>query len=401
MSLKLLFVTPWYGAKIPGGMEAETRRTAQQLALAGFDVSVATTCIRDFYADWDKNYYRAGVSVEDGVRVHRFKVGKRNKSAFDGVNAQLMAGRLVSAEEEQTYINEMINCPDLYDFLRQTEPDTILIFIPYMFATTYFGAQIHPERSLIIPCLHDEAYARMQIYADVLPHLHTMILHTYAERDLADQLFGNNHGQERVVLGEGVDSDFSAEPQGRTRQPHRFRQKYNIEHPFVYYTGRREAGKNVPLLLRYWSRYVSERSTPIQLLLSGPGDLRDLPPQTRDLGFIPKQDMHDALAAASVFCLPSVNESFSLVTIESWLARTPVLVHGDCAVTREHCVRSNGGLYFQNYAEFAATLDFLLTKRDVAERMGELGRSYVLNNFTWPIIIEKYKELLAGFKVKG
>lgn len=51
---RLTFVTPWFGPDIPGGMEAETRRTIAHLQAAGFTVDVLTTCIRDFHADWGK-----------------------------------------------------------------------------------------------------------------------------------------------------------------------------------------------------------------------------------------------------------------------------------------------------------------------------------------------------------
>ena len=50
--VKLAFVMPWYGEKIPGGAESEARRTMKQLQKAGYEVEVLTTCIREFSADW-------------------------------------------------------------------------------------------------------------------------------------------------------------------------------------------------------------------------------------------------------------------------------------------------------------------------------------------------------------
>lgn len=82
--------------------------------------------------------------------------------------------------------------------------------------------------------------------------------------------------------------------------------------------------------------------------------------------------------------------------MESWLMETPVLVHGECAVTVEHCQRSNGGLYFANYNEFKATLNYLITEKNVAQRMGQLGRNYVLEQFAWPKIIQRYVDLLQS-----
>jgi len=114
-----------------------------------------------------------------------------------------------------------------------------------------------------------------------------------------------------------------------------------------------------------------------------------------DLGFVPLQDKLDALAAATVFCLPSINESFSIALMESWLQGTPALVHAGCAVTVEHCRNANGGLYFADYDEFAATLDYLCDHPAEAAQMGRNGRAYVLSRYDWPIIIPRYGDLFA------
>ena len=87
--MKTAFVAPWYGEAIPGGAEAEVRRTAERLREVGLPVEVWSTCVRDFHADWGRNRRRAGVSVENGVTVRRFPVSKRDAAAFDAVNWKL------------------------------------------------------------------------------------------------------------------------------------------------------------------------------------------------------------------------------------------------------------------------------------------------------------------------
>ncbi len=382
----IAFVTPWYG-RIPGGAEAEARRTAEHLAAAGQTVEVLTTCIRDFHADWGKNHHRPGTTNENGVTVRRFKVKKRDKAAFDRVNLQLMNGLPVSAADEQTYINQMINCPALYQFIADHREQYIFIFIPYMFATTHHGVQIAPERSIVIPCLHDEIYARMGIYKQSLTQAAALVFHVEAEKRLADSIFGESE-QVRLVLGEGVDTNITADAS-------RFRQKYGIEGAFAIYVGRREPGKNTPLLFEYWTRYQNERDNDKRLLLLGSGD-KQIPKTAVNLGFLPREDVYDAMAAAAVLIMPSVNESFSLVLMESWLAGTAVLVHAACAVTKEHVQRSNGGLYFADYSEFAATLDYLFAHPETAGQMGRSGKAYVLGNYEWGTIVGRYVDLIAA-----
>jgi len=389
----ITFVTPWYGPDAPGGAEAETRRLAGQLRRAGAAVEVLTTTTRDLYADWGRSYYPAGASEIDGVVVRRFAVQKRDRAAFDAVNARLMRGAAVSAADERVYIEQMIRVPALYDFMAREAGDRLFVFIPYLFATTTYGAQVCPERSVIIPCLHDESYARLSLYREVLPHVRALVFHTEAERALADRLFPGHPEQLREVLGEGVDTDGQGDAG-------RFRHRYGLDGPLVLYAGRREPGKNTPLLLDYWARYWRGpgRARGARLVLLGPGDVAipaDAADGFLDLGFVPAQDKLDAHAAAGVFCLPSVNESFSIALMESWLAETPALVHAGCAVTVEHCRNANGGLYFAGYDEFAATLDYLFDHPTEAAQMGRNGRAYVLSRYQWPAIIPRYRDLFA------
>jgi len=192
------------------------------------------------------------------------------------------------------------------------------------------------------------------------------------------------------VLGLGVRTDFTADGE-------RFQAKYGLTPPFVLYAGRKEPGKNVPLLLNYWQRY-KQQGGPGKLVLIGSGEM-SLPAgsanQIVDLGFVPRQDKYDAYAAATLLCQPSTNESFSFVIMESWLAGTPILVHGDCPVTVEHVRKGNGGLYFTNYTEFAATITYLFHHPHTARQMADQGRRYVYNNYTWEKVTGRYQALIA------
>jgi glycosyltransferase involved in cell wall biosynthesis len=387
----ITFVLPWYGPDLPGGAEAEARRTIQHLQAAGVPVEVVTTCTRDLYADWGRNYHQPGVSQVNGTTVHRFRVEPRDRQAFDRINLRLMNNQPISTEDERTFMDNMIRVPQMAEFIREQAADRLYVFMPYMVSTTYFGVLAAPDRALMIPCLHDEAYARLNIYQEMFTGARSLMFYTEAEKALAAQLYPSGPGQIREVVGGGVDMVQSADAD-------RFREKFGIEGPFVLYAGRREPGKNTPLLLDYWRRYWQRegRDRGVNLVLMGPGDIAipaDVADGVIDLGFVSAQDKGDGYAAASVFCMPSVHESFSIVLMESWLAGTPVLVHGDCAVTLEHVQRSNGGLYFTNYAEFAATLTYLLDQPETAAQLGRQGRDYVRSHYAWDIITPRYQAL--------
>ena len=110
---------------------------------------------------------------------------------------------------------------------------------------------------------------------------------------------------------------------------------------------------------------------------------------------VPLQDKYDAYAASELLCNPSKFESFSLIIMESWLCGRPVMVYGGCEVTKGFVSESNGGLYFYDFYEFEACVNYVLDHKETASLMGENGRNYVITNFSWPVIVNKYRDFFA------
>lgn len=120
-----------------------------------------------------------------------------------------------------------------------------------------------------------------------------------------------------------------------------------------------------------------------------------------DLGFVPVQDKYDAYGAAVMLCQPSVNESFSIVVMESWLCRRPVLVNADCAVTKNFVVEADGGLFFEDYFEFEGAVNYIASHAETADAMGRHGQAYVRSHFSWDVIVHKYRSFLDGEVYSG
>lgn len=385
---KIGFVIPWYSEKIPGGAEMELRGLTTHLHEAGVEVEMLSTCVKEFSADWNENYFSEGTDIVHGFPIRRFKIRKRNVQAFDAVNAKLMKNMPVSADEQRIYTDENVNSPELCEYIRtHSDEYSLFVFIPYMFGTTFHGLQVCPEKSVLIPCFHDESYVYMDRFKPVFENIGGIIYHAKPEYDLANRVF-NMSRVKQGCLGEGVYTDLTSDAAA-------FRSKFGIDSPFIIYAGRKDEGKNVHTLVKYFSEYVKRRDTDLKLILIGGGNIElpaELVKQKRiiDLGFIDLQDKYNAQAAAEFLCQPSKNESFSLVIMESWLCGRPVLVHSGCAVTRNFASESNGGLYFGDYFEFEGCTDWYLKNKDKAAQMGENGRNYVRSNFAWDVIVDKY-----------
>lgn len=393
---KIGFVIPWYGEHEPDGIEAELRELVARLQKAGTEVEVLTTCIQGFRSDWNRNYYAAGTSLVNNILVRRFPTYRRDTMAFEQVVRKMNAGQHLSLSEEQTYIEENINSPQLYEYLLTAEEEYALyVFLPYAFGTTYSGIQIALEKSVMIPCFQDEASLSMRLFRQEYVHTKAMIYHTATEMELAGRVYDFST-TEQICIGAGVETEIQADATI-------FRKAFQIHQPYLLYVGRKDASKNLPLLLCYFAELKHRHpDSPLQLVLIGEGNTKipvSIQDDVYDLGYVTEQDKYHAMAAALALCQPSGQERFAPVLMESWLCGRPVLVSARCAVTKDFARRTNGGLYFRNYFEFEGSIQYLLEHPDEANQMGENGRDYVRTHFNWQRIINRYQTFFQ--KISG
>ncbi len=379
----IAFVTPWYGEDIPGGAERLCREYVRRLAAAGQPVAVLTTCVRDFASNWNKNHYPAKVVEKQGVRIHRFPVRKRNAHQFDTVNFKLLNNLAISALDEQVFFFESVRSEALERFLAVEGRNYHLIFIPYCFGTTFEGLRQVDWRGLLWPCLHNERYAMLRGARKMHESARGLIFNSESEQQLAASLYTIDHVPQ-IVLGMGIEPHEPA-------SPNRFRQTMSVERPYLIYVGRKDPTKNTPVLIGYFEQFVKDNpDIRLDLVLLGPGSVEipeALRPRVHDLGFVDEEMKRSALAGAELLVHPSARESFSIVLMEAWMEGTPVAVNEYCRVGVEHCRRSNGGLYFNSYAEFEGVVRLLIADKPLARSLAANGRRYVLEHFGWDQMI--------------
>ncbi len=387
-NIRLAFVIPWFGFDIPGGAESHCREFVAHLNRRGYSTEVLTTCVRELASNWNEDFHRPGSSVENGITIRRFPVKRGNHKLFNPLNRRLLAGERLSDEEELQFMSESVNSEALVRYLVAHEAEYYYFFMPYPFGTSFAGIEAVAARSVLIPCLHDEAYAHMRVMRRMFERAMGVIFNSPAEEELGRRLY--DLSRVRVgLLGEGVETDVSCRAVCRP-----------VSEPFVLYVGRKDSTKNVDLLLSYFREYRQNRRRDVALVLAGPGSL-PLPEGCVDLGFVDRERKHALMTQALVLCQPSVNESFSKVMMEAWLCRTPALVYDRCRVTADHARRSKGGLSFADYYEFEACVDFLLENPAVRAGMGETGRDYVLANYTWDIVLDRFETWFSSIREGG
>ena len=75
---------------------------------------------------------------------------------------------------------------------------------------------------------------------------------------------------------------------------------------------------------------------------------------------------------------------------------TPVLVYARCAVTREHCISSGGGLFFANEQEFAAEVNLLQHDPNLRARLGSQGCHYVASEYSWDAVLKRFDHVVGA-----
>jgi glycosyltransferase involved in cell wall biosynthesis len=73
------------------------------------------------------------------------------------------------------------------------------------------------------------------------------------------------------------------------------------------------------------------------------------------------------------------------------------LVHQLCPVTKGHVVRSQGGLWFRTYGDFAGAIEWFKQHQALASRMGTNGRAYVQQNYTWDRVFDRLATAVSSW----
>ncbi len=384
--MRIGFVVQRYGLEISGGAELHCRWIAEHMKKY-FHVEVLTTRAFD-YITW-KNHYPKGEEIVNGIPVKRFSVTKTRDPVKFGRIQNFILENEHSEEEELKWLEEEGPfSPSLLQYINDHKDDyDYFIFFSYRYYHSYWGINAIPHKSILVPTAEYDPVIHLKIFKDLFRKPRAIIYNSVEERKMINSLSNNEHILGDVVgVGTEIPSDFS----GR-----KFYQNHQIEGDFVIYIGRIDENKGCHELFDFFLRFKKETGSDIKLILLGSSVLK-IPshPDISYLGFLSNEEKSSALDGALLLTMPSFYESLSMVTVEAWAAGKPVLANGRCQVLKGQCLRSNAGLFYENYDEFKETLKLLLSSTELRKTMGKNGREYFRRNYTWEIIENKYLSIL-------
>ncbi|MBN1580033.1 MAG: glycosyltransferase family 4 protein [Anaerolineae bacterium] len=379
---RVAFVVQRYGLEVSGGAELLCRQVVERLEPHA-RVEVLTSCAED-YVTWE-NVYPAGKDKVNGIPVHRFPTTRTREKAFHARTIRLRTHRHTLQDEMDWLHAQGPVVPDLLRYLVEHHSDyDAFVFFTYIYYPTALGLRLVADRALLVPTAHDEPSLHFDVYNALFHSPRAILYNTVEEKRLLEGMFGVEHIPNRVI-GAGVTAP-------EVTDPDRFCRRYGIQTPYVVYVGRVSTSKNCHVLLDHFERYKAVHPDPLTLVLVGKVEI-PIPARSDivALGFVPDEDKFDAISGARLFLLPSRFESLSLAFLESLALGTPVLCDGTSAVLRGHCLRSNAALYYENDAEFEASLHTLLHHPQLCGMMAKRGRTYVEHAYKWERIIAKYR----------
>jgi glycosyltransferase involved in cell wall biosynthesis len=248
--------------------------------------------------------------------------------------------------------------------------------------------------AVLHPAAHDEPALYLPVFRGTFGDADAFCFHTAAERLLVERTYPVAE-RPQIVLGLGVgESAGAGRPGGVVTGLG--------DRPYVVSVGRVDEHKGSKMLASYFATYKERHPGPLALVLVGPVSV-DLDPHPDIVvtGIVSEADKWDIVRDSLIAVSPSALESFSLVVLEAWVDRVPVVVNGTCGPTREHCERSGGGLWFTSYPEFEAVIDRLVNDDALRVTLGERGRAYVDRYYQWPVLIGRYAEFLTSVVERG
>ena len=383
--MKLAVVVQRYGQAINGGAELHARYVAEHLARHA-DVEVLTTCATD-YVTW-RNELAAGEEQVNGVTVRRFRVShRRDPQTFGRLSRQVFEHSHSLADELAWLDAEGPTSPALTRYIaKQGGAYDFLLFFSYRYYHAYHGARAAGSRAVLVPTAERDAAIGLAIFPPLFRGVRALMYNSPEERAMIQVVAGNERVPGVIV---GIGSEVPQNPVAA-----RFRQKHDIRGPYAIYVGRIDENKGCKELFDYFQAYLRDVSDKLTLVLVG-NSLLPIPEhrRIRHLGFLDDTDKFDAMAGADLLIMPSYFESLSMVALEAWALGRPVLVNGGCDVLKGQCLRSNAGLYYQGYAEFAETLGAMERNRWLTGTLGRNGRQFFREHYDWPVIERKYLDM--------
>lgn len=403
---KICFIILRYGDEVDGGAEKHCRMLAERL-VGRYEVDILTTKFIDY--NTFVPFYKNEIDYLNGVRILRFdsiifdsqKTDHLRKKALRFQKIRRNIFRLKSLKfmaelfpywkhMEEADINYFKShgaySPAMLSYINSHHQDyKAIIGITYSQPNTFFGSLVAPEKSILIPTLHEEREAFRPILTQLFTKVKHIAFNTAEERKLAFNIFGSHVANNSIVaVGVEVAPPLNKEDLYR---------KFHLPENYLLYFGR-VCNTKVRTLIPWFLRYKEKHPSDLKLVLTGRIFMdKTEHPDIIYTDFVTEEEKTALIENAKAVINPSQYESLSLLLLETMVLGKPILVNGKSEVMKEHCIRSNyAAQYYSSESDFQRKL-YQILQGDVS-LIRSMSIFYVENNYSWPLILNKLTQII-------
>lgn len=410
---KICFVVCQYGEEVNGGAEIHCKMLAERLS-PYYKIDILTSKIIN-YNTFDE-YYTSSKEVLNNIQILRFKCKEYNPASYTywrkktkwprkirrflfRINILPFIANLIPIwnygikKEKELLENHGFYSPELINFLKDHKSDyQKIIFMSYPYPSTVFGIPIAPEKSILIPTVHNEG----DVFRSIQTHVFTQVKHiafnTEEEKNLTQKIFGKKMATNSIVAV-GVDTDLkeSIDDTGVLK-------KFNIADPYIHYFGR-ICNSKMGNLIEWFTDYKQKHPSELKLVLTG--RLFQEKVQHADIiytGFVSESEKIILIKNSNLVVNPSKNESLSLLLLETMKLGKMALVNGKSDVMKGHCIKSDFAVdYYLNKSDFQQKLHRFAFDEDQLNKNSKKSIEYVDKYYNWDVIIGKLRKIIDTY----
>jgi glycosyltransferase involved in cell wall biosynthesis len=407
---KICFVIRQYGLEVNGGAEYHCRMLAERLT-DYYDVDVVTSKIIDY--NTCEVYYNSDEDILNGVKVKRFNCQPfdranhdkwRSKSKFSrkirrnlyrlgllkGIADLKPVWSLGIKNENELFKSDGFYSSEALEYLKNNHHQyRAIIPIWYVSPFTVYGSQIAPNKTILIPALHDESEAFRSMHTHVFTKVYHIAFNTHEETVLASKIFGNSMSHNSIVAV-GVETDFDEHISFEEIQ-----EKFNLPDQYIHYFGRVCESK-MESLIPWFINYKEKYPNGLKLVLTGKLFQDKIShPDIIYTGFVTDAEKISLIKNATLVINPSKLESLSLLLLEAMNLGKTVLVNGKSEVMKGHAIRSeNAAEFYDNEIDFQNKIQKYILNSELLKGNELKAIAYVQDNYNWDKILNKLRVLI-------
>ena len=264
------------------------------------------------------------------------------------------------------------------------------MFFTYLYYPVVSGLPKVADKAYLVSTAHDEPpFYFARTYAPLFHSLRGIIFLSRGEADLVNRIYKLPPRVKQIMGGYGVPKPevLTAADEAACREKFA---SILTGPPFFLYLGRASTTKRCQELVHAHITTLADYRLQTKVVFAGTMDF-DLPKERKEVvsvGIVSAKEKTFLLRHAIALVNPSALESLSMVILEAWMHGTPVIVNGSSTVMREHCIRANGGLFYESEAMFRGLLAWAAAHTYEGAILGRMGHAYVQENFNWSNVTE-------------